>query len=124
MTESFADFINRKNKEFNEKESRMKDIGRKGCFYFKKEAWTFMPQSNLSEKVFVLERLRHTGTKGKITWKDAKSGIEYRLGYYIVGKIGKRKGKWVWGQFCPLIPEKDFKKLIKKAKKEGTLRNL
>ena len=82
-----------------------------------------MPQHNLNEKVFIIERLSKAKTEGKIThakgWKNG--GIEYRVGYYIIGKIGRAKGKWIWGQFCPLIPQEDFDKLIKKAKKEGTI---
>lgn len=124
--ESYKEFIERKNKRFAASKNKpigMKDIGRKGRFFFVREAWTFMPQFNLKEKVFVIERLRNNGFLGKITHdKNYKNGgIEYRVGYYIVGKIGRAKGKWVWGQFCPLIPQVDFDKLIKKAKKEKTI---
>lgn len=41
--------------------------------------------------------------------------IEYRIGYYIVGAIGRAEGSWIWGQFCPLIPSEDLISLIKKA---------
>jgi len=40
----------------------------------------------------------------------------------IIGKNGRAKGKWTWGQFCPFIPGPDFPKLITKAKKEGTIK--
>lgn len=101
----------------------MKDIGRKGKFYFKREAWTFMPQSNLSDKVFILERLRKEEFAGELAYEDAwrKGDIEYRLGYFIVGKIGRAKGRWIWGQFCPLIPGDDFLELIEKAKRENVI---
>jgi len=89
----------------------MKDITRTKKNYFVREAWTFMPQYNYDEKVFVVERLR----------KEEDDKIEYRLGYYIVGKIGRANGKWIWGQFCPIIPKEDFFKLIDKAKKEKTI---
>lgn len=123
-TKSAKDFIRRKNKYFKKnKIIRTKDIGRKGSHVWTREAWTFMPQSNLDEKVFVVERLRKESYEGKLAkeklWK--KGEIEYRIGYYIIGKIGRAKGKWVWGQFCPFIPEKDLKKLLKKAKKEKTI---
>ena len=101
----------------------MKDIGRQGKFYFKREAWTFLPQHNLKDKVFVFERLRKARFSGRLSygsvWK--KDEIEYRIGYFIVGKIRRARGRWVWGQFCPLIPVSDFKKLISKAKKEGVI---
>lgn len=98
----------------------MKHITRTGNVYHQREAATFMKQSNYSEKVFVVERLRSTRTDGNIS-KDLSGRIEYRIGYYIVGKIRKAEGKWVWGQFCPMIPKEDFSKLIEKAKKEGTI---
>jgi len=63
-----------------------------------------------SEKIFVLQ---------EILFKDGKK--ELRLGYYIIGKKPRAKGKWVWGQFCPFFPKKDLIKLIEKAKKEGIL---
>lgn len=120
------EFIKMKKQQFrNEKDKliKMKDIGRKGKFYFIKEALTIMPQHNLNEKVFIIERLRKDKTEGIITHdKDWQKGeIEYRIGYYIVGKIGRAKGRWIWGQFSPLIPKADFNKLINKAKKEGTI---
>ncbi len=124
-TESANKFIQRKNIEFKKNNSSiaMKDIGRKGKFYLKREAWTLLPQSNLSDKVFILERLRKEKFAGKLAYKNSwkKDDVEYRIGYFIVGKIGRAKGKWIWGQFCPMIPCKDFNKLIKKAKREKTI---
>ena len=122
--ESVQNFIKRKNAEFGKGTLiPMKDIGRKGNSYFKREAWTFLPQSNLSDKVFILERLRKERFSGYLSYKNSwkKGDTEYRLGYFIVGKIGRAKGKWIWGQFCPLIPRRDFLKLIQKAKKEKTI---
>lgn len=120
------EFIKSKKQQFKKEKNkliRMKDIGRKGKFYFIKEALTIMPQHNLNEKVFIIERLRKEKTEGKITHPEGwqKGEIEYRIGYYIVGKIGRAKGIWIWGQFCPLIPQADFNRLINKAKKEGTI---
>ncbi|MEK7516828.1 MAG: hypothetical protein AAB562_04500 [Patescibacteria group bacterium] len=121
--ETYQEFIKRKNAQF-EKASLipLKDIGRKGKFFFKREAWTFMPQHNLKNKVFIIERLRLIKKEGETSHENVKIGdIEYRFGYYIVGKIGRAKNKWVWGQFCPIIPAPDLNKLITKAKKEGTI---
>lgn len=123
-TKSAEDFIKTKNRQFiTNNVIKIKDIGREGRHLWIREAWTFMPQGNLDEKVFVVERLKKEGYEGKLAreklWK--KGDIEYRIGYYIVGRIGRAKGKWVWGQFCPLIPEKDLKKLLEKAKMEKTI---
>jgi len=81
-----------------------------------------MPQSNYPEKVFVVERIKFIKTEGEIVSKHRENDYyEYRIGYFIVGKIGKRDGHWTWGQYCPFIPIKDFDKLIELAKKEGTI---
>ena len=108
--ESAQNFIKRKAAKFKEaKEISMKDIGRKRRNYFTREAWTFMPEHK--EKVFVVEKLKNKST----------NKVCYRLGYYIIGKIGWAKDKWVWGQFCPMFPQGNLEKLLKKAKKEKTI---
>jgi len=126
--ESVKEFILRKNRQFQlEKDMKkpigMKHISRKGNFYFLREAWTFLPQYNLKDdKVFILERLANYKFDSRLNLKNWQAGnVEYRVGYFIRGKIGRANGKWVWGQFCPLIPQKDFKKLILKAKKEKVI---
>ena len=118
------EFIEKKNNQFKTNSViKVKDIGRKGTCFFVREAWTFLVQSNLSEKVFIIERLRKESTEGKIIHQSSwnKGDIEYRIGYFIIGKIGRTKGKWIWGQFCPLIPAQDLTALLKKAKKEGLI---
>jgi len=117
------EFIAKKDHDFTENSViKVKDIGREGSHYFHREAWTFLVQSNLPEKVFVVERLRKESTKGALAYKNWKKGdIEYRIGYYIIGRIGRAKGKWVWGQFCPLIPVEDLKTLLEKAKEEKVI---
>ena len=45
---------------------------------------------------------------------------EYRLGYYVIGKKeGHTKGKWVWGQYATMLPEKDWAVLIQKIGEKG-----
>ena len=134
MAELAQQFIKRRSEAFqknldkyikNPKDSYLKwfpDINRRGRYGFLKEAWTFMVQYNLEEKIFIIERFKRIKIEKPVTHKKLKIGeIEYRLGYYMVGKNGNRKGKWTWGESCPIIPQKDFDKLIKKAKKEGTI---
>ena len=118
------EFIDKKNKQFKTNSViKVKDIGRKGSHFLVREAWTFLTQSNLSEKVFVIERLRKESTEGELAYQNSwnKGDIEYRIGYFIVGKIDRTKGKWIWGQFCPLIPQQDLVSLLDKARKEGTI---
>lgn len=98
------------------------DINRKGKYGLLREAWTFMKQYNLGEKVFIIERFKRVKIIKPITHKNLKIGeIVYRFGYYMVGKNGTKKNKWTWGESCPIIPKKDFFKLINKAKKEKTI---
>ena len=119
------EFIEKKKKQFEKEKNRsfkVKDISRKGYHTWKKESITIMPQSNYPQKVFVFERIKFIKTEGKITSNHReKDYYEYRIGYFIVGKIGKRDGHWTWGQYCPFIPVNDFHKLIKLAEKEGTI---
>lgn len=121
--ETSQEFIARKNVEFEKKKPiKMKDISRQGFHYFEREDWTFMVQHNVSEKVFVIERLRRLKIDGTTVHKLLKTGdIEYRIGYYMIGKNGRVNGRWTWGQYCPLIPQEDFKKLIDKATEEGVI---
>ena len=50
---------------------------------------------------------------------EEKNRIEYRLGYYMIGVKPRAKGRWVWGQFCLLIPERDLNFILKKAETKG-----
>jgi hypothetical protein len=66
-------------------------------------------QSNLPSKILCLERIIF----------EEENRIELRLGYYIIGKKPRMKGKWVWGQYAAMIPVEDFKNLFEEAKTEG-----
>jgi hypothetical protein len=80
-------------------------------------------QGNYPEKVLVIERLRHAGRTGErgFTGGANVGDLEYRFGYFVVGRIGRAAGRWVWGQFSPLIPQADLSVLLEKAWKEQTL---
>jgi hypothetical protein len=119
---SAEEFIKKKEEQFksdkrNNKNISMKDIGRKGELIFKRESCKFIKQNSIKEKVFIIEKFVKSNSKGKLTHNHKKGDIEYRIGYYIVGKNGTKKGKWTWGQFCPLIPKKDLTKIIKELQK-------
>ena len=66
------------------------------------------PQSGLESKILILD---------KIKFPDLR--IEFRLGYYIIGKKPRVLGKWVWGQFSTLLPPGDFEYLFNKASERG-----
>lgn len=101
---------------------KTKNISRTYKIKWIREAFTFMRQVNYPEKVFVIERLKKESFfDGQPKNNNELGNTEYRIGYYIVGKIGKAKDKWVWGQFCPLIPVEDFDQLIQKAKQDKTI---
>lgn len=55
--------------------------------------------------------------------QDLKLGPrrELRLGYYIRGKTGKMTGKWVWGQYCPMLTEAALRRLLSKARQRGMI---
>jgi hypothetical protein len=83
-----------------------------------------MVQSNLPDKVFVIERIRYVGSDGERAYEGgAQPGdIEYRFGYYVIGRTGRQAGHPVWGRFSPQIPETDLQPLLDKARREGTIR--
>ena len=98
------------------------DINRKGKYGFLREAWTFMPQHNLQEKIFIVERFKRMKIVRPVSHENLKVGeVEYRIGYYMIGKNGNKRGKWTWGESCAIIPKEDFDVLIAKAKKEKTI---
>ena len=67
-----------------------------------------IPQSDAPHKLIYLQKIEFESKK-----------IELRLCYYIIGKLPKMKGKWVFGQYATFLPEKDFKKIISEARKKG-----
>src|SRR6266542_4125446 len=91
MVESVDEFIRRKNAEWErarerQKPFKTKDVGREGRHLWYREAWTWLPQHNYGEKVFVIERLRNVGQEGRRAFDGgARPGdIEYRSSSRIV----------------------------------------
>ncbi len=64
-------------------------------------------------KIILLQKLRFEDDRSEF------ASIEFRIGYYIIGKKPKMRGKWVWGQFALMIRPDDFKALIDKARAKG-----
>jgi hypothetical protein len=66
------------------------------------------PQSDKPKKLLCLQRIEF----------DDGGRIELRLAYYIIGKKGKVRGRWVWGQYATFLPAKDFAALVRGARKK------
>lgn len=75
--------------------------------HFKVEDEIIRPQSNSDRKIIVLQRMRYL----------EKDRVEFRFGYYMIGLKSGARGRWVWGQFCLLIPQEDLLALLKEARK-------
>jgi hypothetical protein len=71
-----------------------------------------VPHSGRSNnKLIYLQRLRF----------DKDGRVELRLGYYVIGKKKRMRGRWLWGQFATMLPVADFKGIIRRAKEKGWL---
>jgi hypothetical protein len=68
-------------------------------------------QSTDSNKYIVLQKIEI----------EEDGVIEFRFGYYMIGVQPGARGRWVWGQFCLLIPKKDLNRILSKAKKKKWL---
>lgn len=77
---------------------------------YEREAFTWFPETDSDDCVYVIERLG-SGEKTML-----------RLAYWIVSRHGAMSGKWVFGRFCPMIPEHDLNALLAKARSEGTIK--
>jgi hypothetical protein len=66
------------------------------------------PQLNAPHKLIVFQKM----------YCEEEKRHEFRFGYYMIGIKGKPKGKWVWGQYCLFMPQKDLLEILKKAKKK------
>lgn len=71
--------------------------------------YILLQQSDYKPKYFILQEIFFLTSKGRRK--------ELRFGYYIKGKKPKMRGKWVWGQYAPLIPVGDLRKLIAAGKR-------
>jgi len=75
--------------------------------HFKIEDEIIHPQSNSNRKLIVFQKMHF----------EEEDRVEFRLGYYMIGLKPKVKGRWVWGQFCLLLPEEDLMAILKEARK-------
>lgn len=126
MRRTSKEFIEEKMKEVSEHTAKCvsKDIQYpKTKKHWIIESRTMMVQSETNdEKILVVERMKFEKATGQVLRETKKGSIQYRLGYFIVGKNGKKADKWIWGQYNPTIPETDFEKLLELARKEKTIK--
>jgi hypothetical protein len=64
-------------------------------------------QSNSERKIIVFQKMRFI----------EENRVEFRFGYYMIGLKPKARGRWVWGQFCLLIPQEDLMLILDEAKR-------
>ena len=118
-------FIRRKSAEWERERGKptvetRDHSGARGDHYWVREAWTWIPQHNLSTKALVLERIKLLDRTGH--GEGAVAGdIEYRLSYWAVARSGPNEGKWIRIQFSPMIPARDFADLMDSALRDGTI---
>jgi hypothetical protein len=97
-----------------------KDVGRKAKQYWVRDKWTLVRSHD--HKVFTVERIVLDETRGTPAYgADSTGDVQYRIAYWIVGRIGKAKDRWVFGGFCPMVPADEFAPLLKQARDEGTI---
>lgn len=89
-------------------------VGRKpegGLFRFTIVDEFHIKQTKLPTKLIYLQKIKF----------DSDGRIEFRLGYYVIGKRPAMRGRWVWGQFATMIPLGDFRRVVRKARNRGWL---
>ncbi|OHB54136.1 MAG: hypothetical protein A2173_01095 [Planctomycetes bacterium RBG_13_44_8b] len=88
------------------KTRRIKAIDRQ-IRHFRIEDEIIRKQSNSKRKIIILQKMRFV----------EEDRIEFRFGYYMLGIKPRARGKWVWGQFCLLIPKYDLIALMREAQR-------
>jgi len=66
---------------------------------------------------------QHSGVPSKIIYLqllsfDEDGREQIRIGYYVIGKKPRMRGRWVWGQYSTMMPVEDFKWIIEQAEKK------
>lgn len=65
--------------------------------------------SGVDTKIISLQLLRF----------DEDGREQVRVGYYVIGKKPRMRGRWVWGQFATMMPLDDFTWLVRQAEAKG-----
>jgi hypothetical protein len=51
----------------------------------------------------------------KLKYNDGSE--EFRIGYYMIAQRPRMKGKWAWGQYAPMMTEKEMADIFDRAEK-------
>jgi len=119
---SAEQFMREKDAQWQKRETFVTiDESRLGHSFWRRVAWTFHQQHNMTDKVFVIERLQLTSAEPTSSQSAPDlsliGAIQYRIGYWIV----YTNGVWGWGRNSPLVPIEDFEPLLAKARQAGTI---
>jgi hypothetical protein len=127
------EFIEKKKQEFENDKKLQKKIlieDNEGEFCcVTRDRWIFIGKSDVPGHVLCLERLKicKDGV-GKCRTKLEEGGYVYRPGFFVIGKKFKPTTKithiednLVWEGHAPLVPQEDFKQIVKNAFKEGLI---
>jgi hypothetical protein len=93
-------------------------IGKRGVL-------VFPPDGHRQQFTIVDEITRmHRGVPSKIICLqllrfDEDGRKQVRVGYYVIGKKPKMRGRWVWGQYSSMMPLEDFRWVVQEAQKKG-----
>jgi hypothetical protein len=67
----------------------------------------FIAASN-PNKAFAIHNLKFT---------DGRE--EFRIGYYMIARRPRAKGKWAWGQYAPMMTKEDMALIFGRVKAKG-----
>jgi hypothetical protein len=91
------------------KQTKTKSIDGSPFYYTVVDEEVFPAISN-PQKAFCLHKIRQ------------ENGIErFRIGYYMIAHKPRVKGKWVWGQYAPIMTKEEMQMIIEKARARGWL---
>jgi hypothetical protein len=71
----------------------------------------------IQDEVSVLEGQTKKIVFQRLVFTDDKE--QYRLGYYVLGRSGDMKEKWVWARSAPMIFPEHFVQLVEQARAAG-----
>lgn len=87
------------------KETKRKDINGDKMHYTVVDENIFVAPSN-PEKAFAIHKLKFSNDRE-----------EYRIGYYMIAKKPRVRGKWAWGQSAPMMTKEEAKMIVEHLKK-------
>jgi hypothetical protein len=65
-------------------------------------------EGSIHRKLIYLQKIKH----------EPDGRLEYRFTYYMEGLKGRTKGRWVFGQYSLMIPQRDLTWLLNQARKK------